>query len=121
MGRRPADTRRRPVYIRASKPTPWPGMMASYNRHREPIAQKQLALAQNEAGKAKLELAEKYRAYLAASLVLWCGMRRGNVRQLRVNLDIWGARDADGNDAIFCDPLDTKTAYRMPTEMQRTV
>ena len=42
------------------------------------------------------------------------------MRQLRVNLDIWRGRDADGNDAIFCDPLDTKTAYRMPTEMQRT-
>ena len=119
MGRRPADTRRRPVHqsveadIRRDD-----GQL--YNRHREPIAQKQLALAQNETGKAKLGLAEKYRAYLAASLVLWCGMRRGNVRQLRVNLDIWRGRDADGNDAIFCDPLDTKTAYRMPTEMQRT-
>ena len=69
-------------YTRPSKPT-FAGMMASYNRRREFIAQKQLALAQNETGKAKRELAEKYRAYLAASLVLWCGVRRGNVRQLR--------------------------------------
>ena len=75
-------------YIRASKPT-FAGMMATYNRRRELIAQKQLALARDETGKAKLELAEKYRAYLAASWALWCGMRRGNARQLRINLNIW--------------------------------
>ena len=86
-------------YIRASKPT-FAGMMASYNRRRELIAQKQLALARDETGKAKLELAEKYRAYLAASWALWCGMRRGNARQLRVNLNIWRGREADGNDAL---------------------